>query len=86
MRIDILLNKLCIVKTRSIAKNACDKNVILINGKISKASAEVKVDDIITIHMFGKINVIKIKKIPDGNVAKRDVLDFYDLLESNIVQ
>ncbi|HPV14900.1 MAG TPA: S4 domain-containing protein, partial [Candidatus Cloacimonadota bacterium] len=42
MRIDLLLNKLCLTKTRSIAKTACDKGLVKLNGKPAKASAIVK--------------------------------------------
>ncbi|MDX9869750.1 MAG: S4 domain-containing protein, partial [Candidatus Cloacimonadales bacterium] len=38
MRIDLIMNKLCLVKTRSIAKKACDNNAVRVNGKIAKAS------------------------------------------------
>jgi len=80
MRIDILLNKLCIVKTRSIAKNACDKGVIFLNQKAAKASQETRTDDIIEINMFGYKTTIKIKKIPEGNVSKKDVLEYYEVM------
>jgi len=80
MRIDLLLNKLCIVKTRSVAKNACDKNAILLNNKIAKASNEVRVGDTIECNMFGYKTTIKMIKIPEGNVAKKDVMDYYELI------
>ena len=83
MRIDVLLNKLCIVKTRSIAKKATDKEVIFINGKQAKASNEVKVGDIIIINMYDKTITIKIIKIPDGNVAKKDVLQYYEICNNS---
>ena len=80
MRVDILLNKLCLVKTRSIAKNACDKNAIVVNGKVAKASLEIKLGDVIECNMFGYKTTIKITRIPDGNVAKKDVLEYYELV------
>jgi len=81
MRIDVLLNKLCLVKTRSIAKNACDKNAIIINGKYAKASFEVKENDIIECNMYGYKTKIKITLLPEGNVAKKDVLNYYEIIE-----
>jgi ribosome-associated heat shock protein Hsp15 len=47
MRLDLLLNKLCLTKTRSIAKNACDKGLLMVNGKTAKASTEIKNSDMI---------------------------------------
>ena len=80
MRIDVLLNKLCIVKTRSIAKNACDKKAILLNGKEAKASNEVKAEDLIECNMFGYKMKIRIIEIPEGNVAKKDIMRYYDVV------
>ena len=80
MRIDVLMNKLCLVKTRSIAKNACDKNAIIVNDKIAKASLEIKNGDVIIINMFGYKTTIKITNIPTGNVAKKDVMSFYEMI------
>jgi ribosome-associated heat shock protein Hsp15 len=85
MRIDVLLNKLCIVKTRNIAKNACDKGVIIVNGKQAKASQEIKIDDIIECNMFGYKTIFKIKKITEGNIAKKDVLEYYEILSREAV-
>ncbi|HNU98293.1 MAG TPA: S4 domain-containing protein, partial [Candidatus Syntrophosphaera thermopropionivorans] len=49
----MLLNKLCLTKSRSIAKIACDKGLVSLNGKTAKASAEVKEGDIIQFHLYG---------------------------------
>lgn len=80
MRLDLLLNKLCLTKTRSIAKNACDKNLVLIGGKAAKASALVKVGDIIIFRLYGAEHEIRITKLPEGNVAKKDVALYYEML------
>ncbi len=49
----MLLNKLCLTKSRSIAKIACDKGLVSLNGKTAKASAEVKEGDIIQLNLYG---------------------------------
>ena len=81
MRIDQLLNKLCLIKTRSVAKKATDKNLIKLNGKTAKASATIKENDIIEFQIYGYSTEIKIKEIPLGNVAKKDALNFYEILK-----
>jgi ribosomal 50S subunit-recycling heat shock protein len=80
MRLDLLLNKLCLTKTRSIAKNACDKNLVFIGGKPAKASAIVKEGDIIIFRLYNAEHEIKITKLPTGNVAKKDATEFYQML------
>jgi len=86
MRIDIVLNKLCIVKTRSIAKNACDKKAIILNDKPAKASNETNIGDIIQCNMFGFITTIRLIEIPEGNVAKKDVMKYYEIISREKVE
>lgn len=81
MRIDQLLKKLCLVKTRSIAKKACDKNLVKINDEIVKASTNVTDGDIIEYQLYGYFNKIKILEIPKGNVSKENASKFYEILE-----
>ncbi len=81
MRIDMYLNKLCLTKTRSIAKNACDKNLVYINGKSAKASNEIKVGDAITLNLYGFKHEIRVEEVPAGNVAKKDTTRYYTMLE-----
>lgn len=80
MRIDLLLNKLCLTRTRSIAKTACDKGLVGINGKTAKASAEVKAGDLIRFQLYGFDHEIRVEKVPAGNVAKKDAATYYTLL------
>ena len=81
MRVDKLLNKLCLIKTRSIVKNACDKKLVKINGKIAKASAMIIENDIIEYELYGYYNKIKILEVPKGNVSKVKAPEFYEILE-----
>ncbi len=81
MRIDKLLNKLCLVKTRSIAKKACDKNLVKIDGKTTKASANVAADNIIDYELYGYYNKIKNTIIPEKNVSKTSAPEYYEILE-----
>jgi ribosomal 50S subunit-recycling heat shock protein len=80
MRIDQLLNKLCLTKTRSIAKTACDKGLVSLNGKTAKASAEVKDGDLLIFRLYGFEHELRIDKVPGGNVAKKDATEYYTLL------
>jgi ribosomal 50S subunit-recycling heat shock protein len=85
MRIDLLLNKLCLAKTRSIAKNACDKNLVWLNGKHAKASHEVKAGDLIRLDLYGFSHELEIVEVPVGNVAKKDCANFYKLHSKTLI-
>ncbi|MEA1971696.1 MAG: S4 domain-containing protein [Candidatus Cloacimonadota bacterium] len=80
MRIDKLMNKLCLIKTRSIAKKAADKNLILVNKKLAKASQKIVQDDVIDYQIYGYKTKIKVIKMPDGNVSKKKAPEFYEII------
>jgi ribosomal 50S subunit-recycling heat shock protein len=86
MRIDLLLNKLCLTKTRTVAKNACDKNLVYINDKHAKASHEVKAGDKIRLDLYGYRHELELLEVPNGNVAKKDVARYYQLLEKTLIE
>ncbi len=81
-----MLNKLCLTKTRSIAKNACDKNLVWLNGKHAKASHEVKAGDLIRFDLYSFKHEIEILEIPAGNVAKKDLSKYYRLLDKSAIE
>jgi len=83
MRIDVLLDKLCIVKHRSIAKKACDKGLVLLNGSDVKPSKKVHEGDLIKVTLYGFILECEITEIPKGNIGKSEVQNYYKLLVKN---
>lgn len=84
MRVDQILNKLCLVKTRSIAKKACDNNLVKINGTIAKSSSNIKEDDILEYTVYGNYTKVRIKDIPTGNVSKTNASEYYELLDRKL--
>ncbi|MBW6515696.1 MAG: RNA-binding protein [Candidatus Cloacimonetes bacterium] len=80
MRIDQLMNKLCLVKSRSVAKKACDHQLVLINGEPVKASSTVHENDTLQYSIYGYLTVIKIIKIPLGNVSKKNATEYYEVI------
>ena len=51
MRLDKYLKVSRIIKRRTIANEACDAGRIEVNGRVQRASYNVKVGDIITVNM-----------------------------------
>ncbi len=83
MRIDSLLDNLCIVKHRSIAKKACDNGLVQINGAKVKPSKTVKISDIIRVSLYGYIIEFGLTKIPKGNISKSQASNYYKVLVRN---
>ena len=55
MRLDKYLKVSRLIKRRTVANEACDAGRVNVNGKVAKASQEVKVGDVISIreHVVG---------------------------------
>lgn len=70
MRLDKYLKVSRLIKRRTVANDACDAGRVIINGKVAKASTEVKVGDEIEIQ-FGNRNV-KVKVTDVKETVKKD--------------
>ncbi|MBQ1872030.1 MAG: RNA-binding S4 domain-containing protein [Lachnospiraceae bacterium] len=70
MRLDKYLKVSRLIKRRTVAADACNAGRVTINGKIAKASSEVKVGDIIEIS-FGT-NPVKAEVLDIQDTSKKD--------------
>ena len=79
MRIDKFLKQSRIIKRRTVANEACDAGHVKVNGRVIKASYDVKEGDIIEI-TFGerklKIKVLDVRDI----VRKNDAQELYEVV------
>lgn len=79
MRIDKFLKNSRLIKRRSVAKEACDNGRICLNGRQTKAGADVKEGDEIFIQ-FGnssmKVRVIKLLE----TCKKEEAFDMYEII------
>ena len=66
MRLDKYLKVSRLIKRRTVANEACDSGRVMINGKVSKASTEVKLGDIIEIQFGNKSVKVKVTEIQDS--------------------
>lgn len=65
MRIDKYLKISRLIKRRTVATDACNSGRITVNGKVAKASTDVKEGDIIVIGFGEKQTKVRILKIVD---------------------
>lgn len=70
MRLDKYLKISRLIKRRTVANEACDAGRVLVNGKTAKASANVKVGDVIEIQ-FGTKSV-KVEVLDVQETVKKD--------------
>ena len=79
MRLDKFLKVSRVIKRRTVANEACDSGRVIINGKIAKASTEVKVGDVIEIKYGEKIIKFRVRNIA-AVVAKDAASEMVDFL------
>lgn len=70
MRLDKFLKVSRLIKRRTVANEACDAGRVLINDKPAKASANVKVGDVLTIQ-FGNKDV-RVEILDVQETVKKD--------------
>lgn len=77
MRLDKWLKLSRLIKRRTVANEACDAGKITANGRVVKASYDVKVGDVLTL-TFGerttKVKVLDVQEI----VGKADAVGLYE--------
>ncbi len=76
MRLDKFLKVSRLIKRRTVANEACDNGRISVNGRIVKASYEVKVGDKIEISMGTRTVAVEVLEVAD-NVRKDDAAGMY---------
>ncbi len=79
MRLDKYLKVSRLIKRRSIANEACDAGRVLINDKPAKASANVKVNDIITIQFGNKEVKVEVLDVQE-TVKKEEARELFRFL------
>lgn len=79
MRIDKFLKVSRIIKRRTVAKEACDKGLVQINGKVVKSSVDVKVGDEIQITFGEKVAKYRVTDIRE-HVLKDAAKELYEVL------
>ncbi len=80
MRIDVLLDSLCLVKTRSLAKKGCLSGNVRIGGAAVRPSRIVSEGDIVEIRRPGRSVVMEILEIPEGRVSKKEAPRYYRVI------
>ena len=76
MRLDKYLKVSRLIKRRTVANEACDNERVTVNGRVARASYDVKVGGVITIRFGQKALSVEVLSVAD-NVGKADAADMY---------
>ena len=76
MRLDKYLKGSRLIKRRTVANEACDNERVTVNGRVARASYDVKVGDVITIRFGQKALSVEVLSVAD-TVGKADAAAMY---------
>ncbi len=76
MRLDKYLKVSRLIKRRTVANEACDAERVTVNGKVARASYDVKVGDKIAMRFGERTGTVEVLVVAD-NVGKNDAAMMY---------
>ena len=79
MRLDKYLKVSRLIKRRTVANDACDTSRITVNGRVAKASYNVKHGDLITIEFGTKSVTVRVLEIKE-TTKKTDAVGMYEVV------
>ncbi len=82
MRIDKFLKVSRIIKRRTVANEACDSKHISVNGKVAKASYDVKIGDVVEITFGQKTLKFRVMNVKE-HVLKDEADSLYEIIGEN---
>lgn len=80
MRLDKYLKVARIIKRRTVANEACDAGRVTVNGKVARASYDVKAGDIIEIAFGTRTVKVQVTSVAE-TVKKDDAASLYKIIE-----
>lgn len=79
MRLDKYLKVSRLIKRRTVANEVCDAKHVTVNGKIARASYDVKVGDVIEISMGQNVTRARVLNVAE-TVRKEDAAAMYEIM------
>lgn len=79
MRLDKYLKVSRLIKRRTVANEACDAGRVMVNGKVARASLNIKVGDIIEIQFGTKTVKVEVLEVTE-TVRKEEAKEMFRYL------
>jgi len=79
MRLDKYLKVSRLIKRRTIANEACDADKIQVNGRVARASYNVKIGDAIEICMGKSPLTVKVRSLTE-TIGKDSASEMYEIM------
>jgi len=86
LRVDVLLHRLCLTRSRSEAKAACDSGAVLVDGKKAKASDAVPVGRRIEVRYPGRTLELELLQTPGKSTSRKAAKELYRVIREERVR
>ena len=83
MRLDKYLKVSRLIKRRTVANEVSDTGRVLVNGNPAKPAKQIKENDIITIIYANRQIIVKVLKVPTGNVSIQEAPMLYEIISED---
>ena len=80
MRLDKFLKVSRVIKRRTLAKEACDRGQVTVNGHVAKAGTEIKVQDVVEIGFGRRRLKIRVRELREA-VPAAQAAGLYEVLD-----
>lgn len=79
MRLDKYLKVSRIIKRRTVANEACDQGRVMVNGKVARASYDVKIGDVLELRFGEKVTKMEVLSVVE-HVGKDAASELYRII------
>ena len=86
LRADVLLHRLCLTRSRSEAKAACEAGAVALDGKPARASDSVAAGRRITVKYPSRLLEVELLEMPGKSVSKKAARDLYRVLKDEKIR
>lgn len=86
LRVDVLLHRLCLTKSRSEAKAACEAGAVTLDGKRARPSDSVQPGKRIAVKYPARLLEVELLELPGKSVSKKAARDLYRVLKDEKVR
>lgn len=80
MRLDKFLKVSRIIKRRTVANDACDAEHVTVNGRLAKASYDVKEGDVLEITFGQRTLKVRVRSVREFT-SKAEASELYEVIE-----
>jgi ribosomal 50S subunit-recycling heat shock protein len=80
VRLDVALNRLCLTRSRSEAKLACEAGAVFVGGRPAKPSQSLAAGDVVLLRFTHRLLEVRVLEVPQKSIAKKVAREMYEVL------